>query len=501
MSRIIPSHWGHQEDFRREVQDLARRVFGSLDEKLAPEVFLIGLVADHEDGIYPLFLDIPGEASSTSLFQKATQRAKAIRQELYAQRASSKTNEETKREIVLEAWRRAVEQGLAESERHQDVVSFCSNPRPVSEFLVCTVLRLNRSAWNRYYALRQDEADQKAGRPASLLDATVQQFMRRCSVGLAERHSGASASLVDADPEEVIRAAGRLVSDAPATGGQEGLDLRGLWHACNTISSLSYEGASSRGQLLISEKDHPGIRTEVRLHRPVPMSDPTAVRKLLETNQPGYSLLSNGTHVHGLGSLNLESSNPAQSLFNVRFTQHYTWELAYGLRTLMSVSYGHPQLPKSPIARDAFLAVAQRTFDDLADDSLDRLWQLAASASRQPHGTLLVITPVAAQESARLGRQGAPIEPRILDDAGVMALTSVDGALLADPHGTVHAFSVILDGLASARGNPARGARYNATLRYVDSCTVPCLAVVVSEDGLVDLLSTAEVSEEAPAPQ
>jgi hypothetical protein len=492
MSRIIPSHWGHQEDFRKEVQDLAQRVFGSLDPKLEPEVFLIGLVADHEDGIYPLFLDIPGEASSTSLFQKATARAKAIRAELYAERAAAKDRPEARREIVLEAWRRAVEQGLSESEKHQDVVSFCSQPRPVKEFLVCTVLRLSRPAWNAYYALRQDDADKKAGRPASLLDATVQVFMRRCGVGLAERHSGASASLVDSDPEEVVRAAGRLVSDAPALGGQQGLDLRGLWHACNTISSLHYEGASSRGQMLISTEDHPAITGRIRLRRPVPLTDQVAVRKLLETNQPGYSLLSDGTNVYGLGSLNLESSVPDQSLFNVRFLQHYTWELAYGLRTLMLVSYGHPQLPSSRIGEDVFRSLARRTFPGLEPGALEGLWNLATAASRQPHGTLLVISSNAKEEAERLGRQAAPIEPRTLDETGILALTSVDGALLADPQGVVHAFSVILDGLASARGNPARGARFNATLRYVDSCTTPCMAIVVSEDGAVNLVSTVD---------
>jgi hypothetical protein len=50
-----------------------------------------------------------------------------------------------------------------------------------------------------------------------------------------------------------------------------------------------------------------------------------------------------------------------------------------------------------------------------------------------------------------------------------------------------HGFGTILDGMATESGDPSRGARYNSALRYVESAW-PCLAVVVSEDGGVDLI-------------
>jgi hypothetical protein len=49
---------------------------------------------------------------------------------------------------------------------------------------------------------------------------------------------------------------------------------------------------------------------------------------------------------------------------------------------------------------------------------------------------------------------------------------------------------VILDGRASGRGDGTRGARYNSALRYIESSAYPCLAVVVSEDGMVDVLTS-----------
>jgi len=495
MSRIIPSHWGHQTAFREEVEDLARRVFGELDPALAPEVFLVGLVADHEDGIYPLFLDTSGDESSTEIFQSASRRAKSLRQELYDEaRAAGEDPDATdvKKRLVLEAWRSAVESTLADKDKDQDIVSFCSSPRPVREFLVCAVLRLNRQAWQSYYALRKDAADTRARRPASLLDATVEQFMRRCVVGMAERHSGMSASMVDADPEEIIRAAGRLVSDAPAIAGQRDLKQQGLWHACNTISSLRYEGASSSGQLIISAPDHAGIVKRVTFRRAVPINDHVAVRKLLETHQPGYALLSDGHEVYGLGQLNLESSVPDQTLFNITFLSHYTWEMAYGWRTLMRVSYGHPRMPDTAIREDRFRGLCSRLFDGAVAFDAEVLWRMAETATGQAHGTMIVITPHAAQEVDRLRQQAAPIEPALLEDEGLLALTAVDGAVMADPTGVVHGFSIILDGKATSKGNPARGARFNSAVRYTGSSKVPCIAVVVSEDGTVDIVSSED---------
>ncbi len=492
MSRIIPSHWGSQSAFRVEVQNLAQAVFDELDLRLEPEVLLLGLVADHEDGIYPLFLDTKSGESSSALFTDASRRAKAIRQTLYEEamkRDGSKPEGDAKRAIVLEAWRRAVEEALEATDKEQDVISFCSSPRPVKEFLVCTVLRLNRGAWKSRYALRKNEIDRREGRPESLLDATVEQFMRRCVVGMAERHSGMTASMVDADPEEILRAAGRLMADAPALGVQRDLNLRGLWHAANTISSLRYEGQSSNGQLLISVPEHDAIVCKISFERPVPLSDHVGVRKLLETHQPGYSLLSDGSSVYGLGHENLMSSVPDRNLFNVTFLRHYTWELSYGLRPLMRASYGHPRLPDASFRRDRFATLVTGIFGAMPEEQVEALWTLTEACTRQEHGTLLVVSEAAAAEADRLAQQSAQITPTRLDEAGILALTSVDGALLADPTATIHAFSVILDGQASSEGNPARGARYNSALRYVHASAVPCMAVVVSEDGTVDFVS------------
>jgi glycosidase len=92
-------------------------------------------------------------------------------------------------------------------------------------------------------------------------------------------------------------------------------------------------------------------------------------------------------------------------------------------------------------------------------------------------------------EATRLKGQSTAIQPLLGDDQLVKSFSAVDGAILMDPAGTVHAFGVIHDGKASERGTPARGARYNSSIRYVDSADHKVLALVVSEDGHVDPLA------------
>ena len=86
--------------------------------------------------------------------------------------------------------------------------------------------------------------------------------------------------------------------------------------------------------------------------------------------------------------------------------------------------------------------------------------------------------------------QGTPITPCLLTSKLLKHLTPIDGAILIDPEGTCHAIGTILDGKATPKGDPGRGARFNSAVRYVESSwdKVRCFAVVVSEDGGVDFV-------------
>ncbi len=491
MSRIIPSHWGHQTKFRTEAQGLARRIFGELDPALDPRVLLLGLVMDSDRDLYPLFVDADRKDSLTNLFQEAARHAKAERARMYAEVEAQEGPEGVlarKRRIILEAWRLGVEAALTTDAGARDAAFFSSEPRRVDEFLICTVLQLDRRAMKQYFSLRKDAADEAAGRPASLIEATVQQYIRKCAVGLSEQNVGALEPDADWDHEEILRSAGRALADYPALGGRRDVTRRGLFHACNTISSLLHEGEAGRGTLILSHPDHAGLKVKVRFQRPVRLYDYSAARKMLETARPGFALLSDGAVIYGLGSIDLGHSVPGDALFQVNFLRHYTWELLYGARPLMRVSYGHPRLPRLPVLEARFRDLAARTFPALGPEALDRLWECARTASEQAHGTILVVREAAGEEAVRLKAQSAPVEGVELGSDALLAISSVDGAVLVDPSAVCHAFGVILDGRATARTDPSRGARYNSAVRYVQASECPCLAVVVSEDGGVDIV-------------
>jgi hypothetical protein len=60
--------------------------------------------------------------------------------------------------------------------------------------------------------------------------------------------------------------------------------------------------------------------------------------------------------------------------------------------------------------------------------------------------------------------------------------------MLVGPDGVCHAIGVILDGQVNDKGTAERGARFNRTVRYVLGNTSACLGLVVSDDGMVDVV-------------
>jgi hypothetical protein len=60
--------------------------------------------------------------------------------------------------------------------------------------------------------------------------------------------------------------------------------------------------------------------------------------------------------------------------------------------------------------------------------------------------------------------------------------------MIADPDGVCHAVGVILDGNATPTCTPARGGRYNSAVRYVGDGSTGRQALVLSEDGTLDVV-------------
>ena len=117
------------------------------------------------------------------------------------------------------------------------------------------------------------------------------------------------------------------------------------------------------------------------------------------------------------------------------------------------------------------------------------------AAARQRHGTIMIIgnPEMIEAESERLcnAKVATGINTVNLYEKSelISYITSIDGAVLMDTDCRCRCIGAILDGDAVTRGSPARGARYNSTVNYINrraQLDEYFVGIVVSEDGTVD---------------
>ena len=483
--------WPYQSRYCRMAQALAKELFGALDEELHPVVQLLAVPADPN---LPARCLEPEEcALPADRFAGAVARG----QDLQYASLWAYTDRDDLTPAILgrrqlgRGLRGAIQEVLNELDADTPHLHFAGWPVLINESYVVTVVRLQRKALgghptlqpNRYYT---------DGRPvpSSLVLAALYRFNEEGVKSLTEPEPGAGVMTRPREVEELLRGAGRAFLDAPAQA--LGLDpaVAQLFTTCNTISSLRYEGAESVGCLLLARRHHPNLEEVFALTCPTPLTDYRAVRKLLEMTTPDVHLLADGANVYALGRRVGTYDTAREDLFAVNFITHYAWELQHGPNLLLRAHYGLPGLPRNRLSRVSFRRDLKRTFGLTDAPKVERLWDVVLEASHQKHGTLLVITTEALAEADRLKLQCTLVEPVPLTPFITRLVTAIDGAVLLDPEGYCYSIGVILDGTASGRGDGSRGARYNSAMRYVESSRYPCLAVVVNEDGLVNVLTS-----------
>ncbi|GAB2850615.1 DNA integrity scanning protein DisA nucleotide-binding domain protein [Hymenobacter ruber] len=485
--------WPHQVRYREGAQALAQDLFDALDDDLKPFVILLALPADDAHParcIEPTDTSLPGAAFSDAV---ARGRVKQLTTPWPFPDRDDVPVAAIRRKHQGIGIRDAVQETLNEIDEQGQYQHFGGWPVEINGYFVVTVLRLLRKPLKTYPSLQPSRyyTDGKPLAP-SLLLAAVHRFNEEGVKALSEPEPGASIFVRPRESEELLRAAGKTFLDTPAQA--LGLDpaTTKLFATCNTISSLRYEGAEGVGKLLLAKRGHPNIEEIFALTCPTELTDYRAVRKLLEMTTPDVHLLADGENVYALGRQIGHYDAVREDLFCISFVTHYAWELQHAGQVLMRSHYGLPGLPRTRLSRTAFRKSLKRTFALTDAPKVERLWDVVLEASRQKHGTLLVITTEALAEADRLKLQCTLIEPVPLTPLITRLVTSIDGAVLLDPEGYCYSIGVILDGRASGRGDGTRGARYNSALRYVESSDYPCIAIVVSEDGMVDVISSVQ---------
>lgn len=489
------SMWRWQQVFQSAVENLLGNILEILELPIPAHVFVIGVPVVQDDTSQISFY--PENCGFTTddfqqLFSFTKQNFDNDPEQFFF-KSSTNLIQAHKDSLYPKALRLALQSILEQNIKHQSQVFFCSSPIKKDDHWIVTVIQLQQQDFERQYCLTKRTHELHSMREYRIercfLEALIYQILKTGELELQSSSAGNISFL--ANSERVIEdAAANLLKSVEVHINQwQKTDLLSF---ANAIAAERYEGAASEGRLIICPKDHPDIAAKVKLTQPIKIYNYRAIRKLLEVSSSKMALLCDVETVWGLG-LPLDTYQPSlENLFEIRFAEHHTWELLHAENIMLRVKYRQARLPRARFDRQLFCDRVERLFK-VDRTTINLLAKAVEAAVKQRHGTMLVITPEAQQETQRLAAQSTVIEPVIVSQSIISHLSSVDGAILISPEGIIHAFGVILDGQASKNGNSARGARYNSAIRYVDeksSNQINCLALIVSEDGYVDLYST-----------
>ena len=484
--------WGYQRHFQISVKLAAQSLFKALDPHFEVEVFLLGLVREDaaaKPGNNPICLEPEEcgfEPEAFASVRADTEHFLAVspdRNVICWEPSHQRSND---RRMLDNAQKEAVLKAIANRHLYAKGEFYFSGFMPVADYDVGVVVILKHKHHRLHYQLPQVYADERFKVPASLTESSVEIFLRFCRKSLHVPHPENADDWDGPETDAILRKAGSRVMEAPvfASGGIQG--LYGLFDSCNYISSLTYESSTSSGEMLITKSGHPNIQPTLILSKPIDLSHHRAIRKLLEISRAGDAILTDGDSVTGFGKMVGNYDQTQADLLTVRFIGHHKWELQHAEHKLMRVTFGRPSLPLPPLNEYRFTEDSERILKSTKPEKIKKLFALAEAACQQRHGTVLVITPEAAPEAKRLASQSTGIVPVEVTPELLQSITAIDGAVLLDTDGVCHAIGVILDGEALEFGNPARGARYNSSLRYcanMEKLGKQCLVVVVSEDG------------------
>lgn len=483
--------WGFQQHFRVSINVTAESLFNQLDKKLRPKAFLIGVLVDERDDRHPICL----EPEDCGYDVKAFAELKTLAKEL------EKVDEEKRilhshpivqashdKRISNKAYIEAIKKILKKEDLYGDTEKYVSCPTYVDGFLVFIILEVQKDALNSYYSLTKDKFNDRYTIHRSLIESVIDIYLKACSNALKDPEK--CLGVIDRSSDELIREAGRQFMYTASQAGGNFDGLHGLYDACNTIASLKYEGEEGLGALVIGSQNHPNIKLTLQLKEPIQIKDFRKVRKFLELSNEKSLIISDSALIYGLGKIRGKYNPRDESLFTIRFISHFKWELQHDNQSMMIVEYRQPCLPKELIDKDKFYSDLRRVFHNIENTQLDDLWDITIEATKQRHGTMLVITDKAKDEADRLGKQCFTIKPLKLDQSIIRQITSIDGSILIDRDAVCYAVGVILDGKATDKGDSSRGARYNSAIRYYEEYGKgdSTALVIISEDGMINLI-------------
>lgn len=331
----------------------------------------------------------------------------------------------------------------------------------------------------------------------SIVDAIIKEIIKVTDDGL--RHFVNGDPYNPPTPNSIIRSAGKsLFTNLLNTG-----TMINPFENISKIASLSYEKTFSDGKILMVRGEDIAKLSEcqafeilIEFNSAIPLSRLRHIRKILELSGKDIYLLSDGEFIYGtLRLIDFDMAiNALNNLLTIEFSHIAGWQLSYNLNRLFQVSHEEIIIPRPKISYYKFSMTLRELYPEFTAKRTLQLYKLILEAFKQVKGTLIVISKNARSEAIRLKNQGFVVQSKLLTEEIMLSITRIDGAVLMDLDGVCQGIGVILDGIATEKGDPSRGARYNSAIRYVETIAnnpmfADVLVVVISEDGDADIIT------------
>lgn len=307
-----------------------------------------------------------------------------------------------------------------------------------------------------------------------------------------------------------------------------------LFDEFNYISTLNYEGGSVSAKLLLINKSEidTHINFYIKLEEPISFDQHRRIRKLLETSDKRTFLIGDHEKIYGLGTLRDYELLKDKPIFLIDFIGKFEYKISFVImkrdvitniedgsienvkwrlyeHPILFIRYGTPNLRENKFSDVKLSGKLQKIFGDkIEQENKDKLVNLVKYAVNQKSGTIVVLTTTetAEKEIDKLENEAIRINRTNLLNKSkyelkniIERVTCIDGALYLDVKGNCYAIGVILDGTAEKKlGDSSRGARYNSAIRYANKKGLKdnCVIIVISEDGMVDIIPNSEENEE-----
>ncbi|MGC8964413.1 MAG: diadenylate cyclase [Brevinematia bacterium] len=321
------------------------------------------------------------------------------------------------------------------------------------------------------------------------------------------------------DKEEIIRTISKnYIKDIFNWLYKENKIFENILLILTTLSNQTYEGNKSNGYIIFTDKYIDDL--EITFSNPIPLNikNIRTIKKIIQiSSKKSLCLVAFGNNIIGLKSLkNFHSKNILISI-DKDFWEIlvYSPQLSIDKEFLTQIKgnnflpliifrNGLPEIPKIKLDLNNIKKAIKETFPKISPISVKKILKIFSEISKIPHGLIIIITTkeLAESETKRLLYKSFQISPFNLFNKKLTlkinlidSITSIDGAIIIDTDGICYGIGVILDGDVSSVENPSRGARYNSCLRYIETRNNKSIAIVASDDGMIDVVSFEKIQE------